>query len=146
MVGVHRERFLKRVYTPEEAAYCRGRVNELAARFAAKEAVMKALGTGIRGVGWREIEVLPDGPTYAIAPGTLYVLDGHERHRLRAKSELRMVCVFDPPVTGREVHGPDGAYPPASAASEGGPAASEGGPAAAEGGPSAGTGDQGEPR
>jgi holo-[acyl-carrier protein] synthase len=56
----HRERFLRRVYTPEEAAYCRGRVNELAARFAAKEAVMKALGTGIRGVGWREIEVLPD--------------------------------------------------------------------------------------
>jgi holo-[acyl-carrier protein] synthase len=56
----HKERFLRRVYTPEEVAFCRGRVNELAARFAAKEAVMKALGTGIRGVGWREIEVLPD--------------------------------------------------------------------------------------
>ena len=53
-------RFLKRVYTPEEVAFCRGRVSELAARFAAKEAVMKALGTGARGVGWREIEVLPD--------------------------------------------------------------------------------------
>ena len=63
--------------------------------------------------GEGEIEVLPDGPSWAIAPGTLYVLDGHERHVLRAKSELRMVCVFDPPVTGREVHGPDGAYPPA---------------------------------
>lgn len=56
----HSERFLRRVYTPEEVAYCRGRVNELAARFAAKEAVMKALGTGIRGVAWREIEILPD--------------------------------------------------------------------------------------
>jgi holo-[acyl-carrier protein] synthase len=56
----HSERFLRRVYTPEEAAFCRGRVSELAARFAAKEAVMKALGTGIRGIGWREIEVLPD--------------------------------------------------------------------------------------
>jgi holo-[acyl-carrier protein] synthase len=56
----HSSRFLKRVYTPEEAAFCRGRVPELAARFAAKEAVMKALGTGVRGVGWREIEVLPD--------------------------------------------------------------------------------------
>lgn len=54
------ERFLRRVYTPEEIAFCRGRVPELAARFAAKEAVMKALGTGARGVGWREIEVLPN--------------------------------------------------------------------------------------
>ena len=56
----HNGRFLRRVYTPEEVAFCRGRVPELAARFAAKEAVMKALGTGIRGVAWREIEVLPD--------------------------------------------------------------------------------------
>ena len=53
-------RFLGRVYTPLEAAFCRGRVSELAARFAAKEAVMKALGTGARGVAWREIEVLPN--------------------------------------------------------------------------------------
>jgi len=56
----HDGRFLRRVYTPEEVAVCRGRVQELAARFAAKEAVMKALGTGARGVSWREIEVLPD--------------------------------------------------------------------------------------
>ena len=52
------ERFLERVYTPSETAYCRGRAPQLAARFAAKEAVMKALGTGTRGVGWREIEVV----------------------------------------------------------------------------------------
>ena len=56
----HGQRFLRRVYTPEEAAFCRGRVHELAARFSAKEATMKALGTGARGVGWREIEVLPN--------------------------------------------------------------------------------------
>ena len=56
----HDGRFLRRVYTPEEVAFCRGRVPELAARFAAKEAVMKALGTGARGVAWRDIEVLPD--------------------------------------------------------------------------------------
>jgi holo-[acyl-carrier protein] synthase len=53
-------RFLARVYTRLEVAFCRGRVSELAARFAAKEAVMKALGTGARGVAWREIEVLPN--------------------------------------------------------------------------------------
>lgn len=56
----HPERFLERVFTPAEAAFCRGRVSELAARFAAKEAVMKALGTGARSVAWRDIEVLPD--------------------------------------------------------------------------------------
>lgn len=56
----HPQRFLARVYTPTEVAFCRGRIGELAARFAAKEAVMKALGTGVRGVAWREIEVLPN--------------------------------------------------------------------------------------
>jgi holo-[acyl-carrier protein] synthase len=56
----HPERFLRRVYTPGEVKHCRGRVSELAARFAAKEAVMKALGTGVRGIGWREIEILPN--------------------------------------------------------------------------------------
>jgi holo-[acyl-carrier protein] synthase len=54
------DRFLRRVYTPMEAALYGRRPQELAARFAAKEAVMKALGTGNRGVAWREIEVLPD--------------------------------------------------------------------------------------
>ncbi|HEX5912730.1 MAG TPA: holo-ACP synthase [Rubrobacter sp.] len=56
----HPERFLSRVYTPLEIAFCRGRIPELAARFAGKEAVMKALGTGARGLGWREIEILPN--------------------------------------------------------------------------------------
>lgn len=54
----HGPRFLDRVYTPLEVAYCRGRVSEIAARFAAKEAVMKALGTGARGLAWSEIEIL----------------------------------------------------------------------------------------
>ncbi len=63
------QRFLERVYTPGELAYCRGRVPELAARFAAKEAVAKALGTGIRGLAWRDMEVVPDHrgkPTVAL--------------------------------------------------------------------------------
>ena len=52
------ERFLRRIYTAGEIAYCRGRAPQLASRFAAKEAVMKLLGTGIRGVRWRDIEVV----------------------------------------------------------------------------------------
>ncbi len=55
------EPFLHRIYTPAEIAYCQARkssAESLAARFAAKEAGAKALGTGIsRGVGWREFEV-----------------------------------------------------------------------------------------
>jgi holo-[acyl-carrier protein] synthase len=57
------DRFLQRVYTPPELAYARGRVSELAARFAAKEAISKALGLGIwwrGGITWHEAEVLPD--------------------------------------------------------------------------------------
>ena len=53
-------RFLDRIYTPAERERYGKRVTSLAARFAAKEAVMKALGTGVRGVGWKDIEVLPD--------------------------------------------------------------------------------------
>ena len=52
------QRFLDRVFTAGEIAYCRGRTSNLAARFAAKEAAMKALGTGIRGVAWKDIEVV----------------------------------------------------------------------------------------
>ncbi len=54
------ERFLSRVFTECERDRYRGRVNELAARFAAKEATSKALGTGIVGIRWREMEVLPN--------------------------------------------------------------------------------------
>ncbi len=53
------EKFLNRVYTPKEIARYRHRAPDLAARFAGKEAVMKVLGTGNRGVAWREIEILP---------------------------------------------------------------------------------------
>lgn len=70
------------------------------------------------------LEDLETGIVHTISSGTMYALDGHERHVLRAKSTMRMICVFNPPVTGREVHGDDGAYPP-SGPLLGGPAASE---------------------
>ena len=54
------ERFLNRVYTKEELEFCRGSSGRLAMRFAGKEAVMKALGTGAKGVGWKEIEILSE--------------------------------------------------------------------------------------
>ncbi len=58
----HGERFLQRFFTPGERADCEDRPQRLAARLAAKEAVAKALGTGIGAVRWRDIEVRCDGP------------------------------------------------------------------------------------
>lgn len=54
---------------------------------------------------------LDNDRVHPISPGTLYVLDGHERHRVTASTDLRMVCVFDPPLTGAEVHDEFGSYP-----------------------------------
>lgn len=54
------ERFTGRIFTDAEYAYCRGRFISLAARFAAKEAVSKALGTGIGDYGWLDIEIAVD--------------------------------------------------------------------------------------
>lgn len=64
----------------------------------------------IRGHG--EVQTIEEGKTYPIEPGTLYNLDKHDAHKLRAFEELELACVFNPPITGREVHGEDGAYPP----------------------------------
>ncbi len=58
-----------------------------------------------------EIETLDDGKRYPIGPGTIYALDQNDRHILRARTELRMICVFNPPITGKETHDADGAYP-----------------------------------
>jgi L-ectoine synthase len=60
--------------------------------------------------GKGEIEVIDSGNVYAIKKGTLYALNDHEKHKLRATSDMHMVCVFTPPVSGREVHQEDGSY------------------------------------
>lgn len=59
-----------------------------------------------------EIETVADGKVYPIKAGTIYALDQHDEHYLRGGSEdMRMVCVFNPPLTGNETHDKDGAYP-----------------------------------
>ena len=60
--------------------------------------------------GEGEVENLDDGKIYPIKPGTIYILDKHDRHVLRASSEMKMACVFNPPLNGKEVHNADGAY------------------------------------
>lgn len=60
--------------------------------------------------GSGEIEELETGVKHPIKPGTIYALNEHDRHVLRGFETMRMVCVFNPPVTGREVHDADGAY------------------------------------
>jgi L-ectoine synthase len=69
-----------------------------------QESVYCVEGTGV-------LEDLETGEVHRISPGSLYVLDGHERHTLTAETDLRMVCVFTPALTGREVHDEDGTYP-----------------------------------
>ena len=61
--------------------------------------------------GKGEIEDLGTGLKNKIEDGTLYALDKHDRHVLRAETDLRLICVFNPPLTGQEVHDREGAYP-----------------------------------
>lgn len=60
--------------------------------------------------GEGEVETCADGKVYPIKPGTIYILDKHDKHILRAKTELTMACVFNPPLNGKEVHNKEGAY------------------------------------
>jgi L-ectoine synthase len=60
--------------------------------------------------GEGEVETVADGKKYPIKPGTLYILDKHDKHILRAFKEMKMACVFNPPLHGKEVHNKEGAY------------------------------------
>lgn len=60
--------------------------------------------------GEGEVETLADGKKYPIKPGTIYILDKHDEHMLRAFKEMSMACVFNPPLHGKEVHNAEGAY------------------------------------
>lgn len=66
--------------------------------------------------GRGSVEVLATREVIPIAEGTLYALDRHDEHVLRAETEMRMICVFNPPLVGDEVHDAAGAYPAAPVA------------------------------
>ena len=61
--------------------------------------------------GTGSVETVADGRRFEIGPGTIYILDQHDEHVLRADTELTVACVFNPPLHGREVHDDSGAYP-----------------------------------
>lgn len=61
--------------------------------------------------GSAELTDRDTGEVHELRPGTLYALDRHDRHTLRVDDDFRCVCVFNPPVTGREVHDGNGVYP-----------------------------------
>lgn len=60
--------------------------------------------------GEGEIEKAETGDVYPIKPGTMYLLNDNDKHYLRAKTEMRMVCVFNPPLVGTEKHNAEGFY------------------------------------
>ena len=68
------------------------------------EAVWVIEGTGT-------LTDLETGQQYPLADGTMYLLNNNDRHRVTCDEQLRMLCVFNPPVTGREVHDENGVYP-----------------------------------
>ncbi len=68
------------------------------------EAVLVLKGTGT-------IEDLGTGVTHPLSPGVMYALDAHDKHVVRPTTDILCACVFNPPVTGREVHDETGAYP-----------------------------------
>jgi L-ectoine synthase len=64
-----------------------------------------------------EVETIADGKKYTLGPGVVYALNDNDEHWLRGgRSPLRVICVFNPPLTGNEVHDEKGVYPLAAAA------------------------------
>lgn len=61
--------------------------------------------------GEGEIEDLANNVVHQIKPGVVYALDKNDKHILRARKEMQMACVFNPPLSGKEVHDATGAYP-----------------------------------
>lgn len=60
--------------------------------------------------GEGEVENVATGEVFALAPGSLYVLDNHDAHIVRATTDMRLVCIFTPALMGQEKHDADGSY------------------------------------
>jgi L-ectoine synthase len=61
--------------------------------------------------GKGHVETRDDGRRHPITAGTIYILDKHDRHILRAATEMQLACVFNPALKGNEIHDEDGVYP-----------------------------------
>ena len=61
--------------------------------------------------GEGDVTDLATGSVHRLKPGTMYALDRHDRHRIDAITDMRMVCVFSPALAGPETHDEDGSYP-----------------------------------
>ncbi|WP_088241988.1 ectoine synthase [Calothrix rhizosoleniae] len=68
------------------------------------EAVLVIEGEG-------EIELLDENKIYPLSPGTFYALDKHDHYILLAKTKMQAICVFNPPLSGKEIHDEEGSYP-----------------------------------
>ncbi|MEF3048463.1 ectoine synthase [Pseudotabrizicola sp. L79] len=66
----------------------------------------------IEGQGY--VEAIATGEVFPLGPGTVYVLDQHEAHLLRAVTDMRIICIFTPALTGQEKHDATGSYPAAA--------------------------------
>jgi L-ectoine synthase len=62
--------------------------------------------------GEAELTDLATGERHELGPGSVYALDQHDRHTLRVRTDLHLVCVFNPALTGGETHDADGSFPP----------------------------------
>jgi L-ectoine synthase len=62
--------------------------------------------------GEADLTNVATGEQHTLGPGSLYAVDQHDRHVVRVRSDLRLVCVFNPALTGGEVHDADGSFPP----------------------------------
>lgn len=60
--------------------------------------------------GEGSVEDLATGAVHRLCPGSVYVLDRHDAHVIRATTDMRMICIFMPALTGQERHDPDGSY------------------------------------
>ncbi|MDQ2853357.1 MAG: ectoine synthase [Chloroflexota bacterium] len=62
--------------------------------------------------GEAELTDMTSGERHAVVPGTMYALDQHDRHTLKVRTDLHLVCVFNPALAGGETHDADGSFPP----------------------------------